>query len=205
MVKRSDRKKLNYPRRRLLRFVLRMMAALAFFLLGRLKVRGLENLPNHGPFILAANHFHFSDPVALLHISKRQVEFVGGFRFPNAPMAVKFLPALWGYFPAHRGAYSRSSLDYAIDTLSKGGIVGIFPEGGAWAQVARYPRSGIGFIAAESGATIVPVALSGFTDLFHFWRPKLLVEIGKPIGPFSVRPHPIERKADLHEIGLQTM
>ena len=158
-----------------------------------------------GPYILAANHFHFSDPVALLYLCDRQVEFVGGFRFPNAPAIVKFLPKLWGYFPVHRGAYSRSSLDYAVATLEKGGVVGIFPEGGAWAQVLRYPRNGIGFIAAETKVPIVPVGLTGFTGLFKIWRPQLTIQIGEPIGPFEVNESMGNRKDALSNIGVETM
>lgn len=188
-----------------MRGFLRFLSDVAFRLLSRIELSGIENLPKEGPVILAANHFHFADPVALLWLSTRQVEFVGGFRFPNAPAIVKFLPALWGYFPVHRGAYSRSSLDYSVATLAKGGIVGIFPEGGAWAQVLRYPRSGIGFIAAESNAVIVPVALTGFPGLFNAWRPVLTITVGKPIGPFEITSDTENRKEALHEIGDQVM
>ena len=216
MKQRSDRQDFPYPRRRLLRGLLRFLAGIAFFLLGRVDIRGRDNLPESGPYILAANHFHFSDPVALLYLCDRQVEFVGGFRFPNAPAIVKFLPKLWGYFPVHRGAYSRASLDYAVATLNKGGVIGIFPEGGAWAQSLRYPRGGIGFIALDAGVTIVPVALSGFSDLFKVWRPCLTISIGKPIGPFSGYVAPelnssdpaagnIKRKDAAAVIGTRTM
>ncbi len=205
MSKRSDRLDLPYPRRRIMRGFLRFLAGIAFRLLGRVEIHGMENLPKSGPVILAANHFHFSDPVALLYLSKRQVEFVGGFRFPNAPTIVKWLPTLWGYFPVHRGAYSRSSLDYATATLAKGGVVGIFPEGGAWAKVLRYPRSGVGFIAAESGAVIVPIGLSGLTGLFNIWRPRLIMSIGKPIGPFDIDTKAAKRKEELGKIGVEVM
>ncbi len=206
---RTDRVDLPYPRRRVLRAFLRFLAGVAFRLVARVEVRGIENIPPTGPAILAANHFHFADPVALLWISKRQVEFVGGFRFPNAPTIVKFLPAMWGYFPVRRGAYSRSSLDYSVATLAKGGLIGIFPEGGAWAQVLRYPRSGIGFIAAESGAPVVPVALSGFPGLFHSLRPVLTITVGEPIGPFPVQVDDdiakVKRKQSLEGIGDKVM
>lgn len=188
-----------------MRGFLRFLSGIAFRLLAKVEISGLENIPADGPVILAANHFHFSDPVALLYLSKRQVEFVGGFRFPNAPFIVKWLPTLWGYFPVHRGAYSRSSLDYATATLAKGGVVGIFPEGGAWAKVLRYPRGGIGFIAAESGAVIVPVGLSGFTGLFNVWRPCLKMNIGQPIGPYHVEAKKNQRKEALVDIGQETM
>ncbi len=205
MEQRTDRRDFPYPRRVFMRGFLRILSGIAFFLLGRLVIKGQENLPKSGPYILAANHFHFSDPVALLYLCDRQVEFVGGFRFPNAPAIVKFLPKLWGYFPVHRGAYSRSSLDYAVATLEKGGVVGIFPEGGAWAQVLRYPRNGIGFIAAETKVPIVPVGLTGFTGLFKIWRPQLTIQIGEPIGPFEVNESMGNRKDALSNIGVETM
>lgn len=202
---RSDRIDLPYPRRRVLRAILRFLAGVAFRLLARVEIRGGENLPKEGAVILAANHFHFADPVALLWVSRRQVEFVGGFRFPNAPTIVKFLPSLWGYFPVRRGAYSRSSLDYSLATLAKGGVVGIFPEGGSWAEVLRYPRSGIGFIAAESGAPVVPIALSGFPSLFNQWRPRLTITVGEPVGPFPNTGDANARKKHLQEIGETVM
>jgi len=181
------------------------MSGIALRLLGRLEIRGIENLPKEGPVILAGNHFHFGDPVALLYLSRRQVEFVGGFRFPNAPTIVKFFPSLWGYFPVHRGAYSRSSLDYSAAVLAKGGVVGIFPEGGAWADVLRYPRPGLAFLAVESGSVVHPVAIDGFHLLFKKWRPKLTISIGPSLGPFTASANVGERKEDLKKVGSQVM
>lgn len=174
-----------YPRRRVIRFILRQAAGVAFRLVSRLEIEGRENLPKEGPVILAANHFHFADPVALLYSSRRQVEFIGGFRFPNAPKIVHFFPSLWGYFPVHRGGYSRASLQYALNVLGKGGVVGIFPEGGSWARVLRPPRPGTAFLAANSGAPVVPIAIQGFPKLFNSLRPHLKITIGRPIGPFT--------------------
>lgn len=180
-----QRKSMPYPRRKLMRLILKWLSAVAFKLVSDLRVEGTENLPSSGPVILAGNHFHFADPVALLHICDRQVEFVGGFRFPNAPAIVKFLPSLWGYLPVHRGGYSRQSLEMASKVLEQGGVLGIFPEGGAWAQTLRPPRSGVGFLATRNETVIVPVALEGFHRLFKERRPKLLIRIGKPLGPFN--------------------
>jgi len=208
-TQRADRRHFPYPRRRLMRWVLRGLALAAFKVVSRLEIRGAENVPAEGPVILAGNHFHFADPVALLSLTKRQVEFVGGFRFPNAPFIVKFIPSLWGYFPVRRGAYSRASLDYSVAVLRKKGVVGIFPEGGSWAQVLRPPRGGIGYIVMESGARVVPVGLTGFEKLFKEWRPKLVISIGKPIAPGSHQnPHLLshaERKETYDSIGEQVM
>jgi len=194
-----------YPRRQAMRWFLRKLAALALHLLGDVKVTGREHLPKEGPVILVANHFHFADPVALLHLSRRQVEFVGGFRFPNAPAIVKFIPSLWGYLPAFRGGYSRSTLKGAASVLEQGGVLGIFPEAGAWADVLRPPRPGAAFLAVESGARVVPVGIDGFTLLFNKWRPRLEIRIGAPIGPFSADGAGSERRAELDGIGQEIM
>lgn len=197
--------KLKYPRRRFARFFLRLLARFAFIVLGRLRIEGLENIPQNGPVILVANHFHFADPVAMLVATHRQVEFVGGFRFPNAPAIVKFLPKLWGYFPVFRGAYSRKGLEAATNVLAQDGVLGIFPEGGAWAQVLRPARPGAAFLGVESGAVIVPIGLDGFTNLFKEWRPQLTIRIGKPVGPFIANGSGRERRGELDEIGANIM
>lgn len=201
----SSKDRLPYPRRRISRFLLRILARIAFFVLGRLNVEGRENLPKSGPIILVANHFHFSDPVAMLVATSRQVEFVGGFRFPNAPAIVKFLPHLWGYFPVFRGAYSRKGLEAAKGVLQQDGVLGIFPEGGAWAQVLRPARPGAAFLAVETGAVIVPIGLTGFTDLFKTWRPRLTITIGKPFGPFETEHSGKQRREELNRIGGDIM
>jgi len=192
---------LKYPRRTAVRFFLRVLAKLAFFALGNLRIHGQENIPKTGPIILVANHFHFADPVAMLVVSDRQVEFVGGFRFPNAPAIVKFLPRLWGYFPVFRGAYSRRGLEAAKNVLVQDGVLGIFPEGGAWAQVLRPARAGAAFLGVETGAVIVPIGLDGFVDLFKRLRPRLTINIGKPIGPFTTTLRGKRRREELDKIG----
>ena len=201
----ADSAVLPYPRRRLVRFVLRHLAGIAFFLLGRLRIEGRENMPKSGPFILVANHFHFADPVALLWLSRRQVEFIGGFRFVFAPKIVHFFPSLWGYFPAFRGAYSRQTLRSALNVLDQDGVVALFPEGGCWATVLRPARPGAAFLALQAGVQIVPVGLDGFTKLFHGWRPTLRIRIGKPIGPFSVEGNAVSRRSEIDAIGEKIM
>ncbi|MCF6320566.1 MAG: 1-acyl-sn-glycerol-3-phosphate acyltransferase [Rhizobiaceae bacterium] len=196
---------MKYPRRIIIRFFLRLLAKFAFLVLGKLRITGLENIPKNGPVILVANHFHFADPVAMLVATNRQVEFVGGFRFPNAPAIVKFIPRLWGYFPVFRGAYSRKGLEAAKNVLAQDGVLGIFPEGGAWAQVLRPARPGAAFLGVETGAIIIPIGLVGFTDLFKKWRPELRINIGKPVGPFKTELSGKERRGELDRIGEHIM
>ena len=194
-----------YPRRRAIRFVLKTLARIAFALVGRLEVTGRENIPASGPVILVANHFHFADPVALLVLPRRQIEFIGGFRFVGAPWIVRFIPHLWGYFPAFRGGYSRSTLRSALGVLEQGGIVALFPEGGSWAATLRPGRPGAAYLAVESQVRVVPIGLDGFTGLFRSWRPRLRVTVGRPIGPFQVSADPAARRAGIDAVTEEIM
>lgn len=195
----------SYPRRRVVRFILRMLTGLAFAALGRLRIEGRENLPNGEPFIMVANHFHFADPAALLWLSRRQVEFVGGRVFVFAPRIVHFFPYLWGYMQAFRGGYSRNTLRASLGVLDQGGIVALFPEGGTWAQVLRPPRPGAAYLAVESGVSVVPVGLDGMTDLFKRWRPELTIRVGKPIGPFATTAEGAGRRAEIDGVSEAIM
>lgn len=145
--------------------------------------------------ILVANHFHFGDPAAIVRCSPRPMEFVGGFRFPFAPRVVHFIPHLWGYIPAYRGGYSRSTLRRALAALGDGKTLALFPEGGAWADVLRPGRPGAAFLALNSQAQVVPIGIDGITHVFRKWRPQVTIQIGKPIGPFRARPGATPRQS----------
>lgn len=188
-----------------MRRFLRELAGLTYFFICDLRIVGRENLPPTGPAILVANHFHYSDPVAIMRLSRRQVEFIGGFRFFVGPKYLHFLPRLWGYIPAFRGGYSRRTLDAALSVLNSGGVIAIFPEGGAWASVLRPARRGAAYLALESQVPVIPVGLDGFDALFRTWRPRITIRVGKPIGPFRTEDGARRRRAQIDEIGEAIM
>jgi len=198
-------RKAHYPRRRLLRLLLRGLIHAALATLTRFEVEGRENVPRTGPLLVAGNHFHFIDPVALIRAIPRPLEFVGGLRMPFAPRFVTFLPRLWGYYAVKRGTPSREALRAAEDVLRQGGAIGIFPEGGSWATVLRPPRGGAAFLATRTGALIVPVGLDGLPEIFpslrRLRRAKVTIRIGAPIGPFTAEGKGREHRAALDRIG----
>lgn len=140
-----------------------------------------------------------------MRLPKRQVEFVAGARAPHAPKIVRNIPKLWGVFPAFRGGYSRSTLEYPQQILDQNGIVGIFPEGGTWAQVLRPPRPGTAYLAAQSGVRVVPVAIDGAIEIFKRWRPRVTVTVGAPIGPFPPLGEGAQRRKSVNAIGQTIM
>lgn len=199
----------KYPRRRLLRAVLRVASIPAFALTSHMEIIGLENLPSKGPLLLVANHFSFIDPVAFVRIARWPIEFLGGAEFAHAPGWVRIIPWLWGYYPLYRGTGSTYGLKAAEAILKQNGILGIFPEAGNWAEVLRPARPGTAFLAALTGAPLLPVGMHGFNDIFpllkHGKRAQVTVSIGKPFGPFTVSGRGRERRQQLDEIGHEIM
>ncbi len=155
-----------YPRRRIVRSVMRRLIDLAFTTLTDFRVIGQENLPEQGPLIVVANHFSFIDPVAVIRVAPWPIEFLGGFQLPNAPPVVTWIPKLWGYYPVFRGTGSRYALQASEAILNQKGVIGIFPEGGSWATVLRPARPGTAFLATRTQAPILPIGLDGMPKVF---------------------------------------
>ena len=200
---------LPYPRRRLIRSLMQRGSRLAFALLSNLEVIGRENMPQVGPLIVVANHFSYLDPALMVDVVPWPLEFLGGFQMIHAPKTVTWIPKLWGFFPVFRGSGARGALRAAESVLKRNGILGIYPEAGNWATVLRPARPGTAFLAARSGARLLPMGFSGLPNLFpHLLRgrhAKVTARIGKPFGPFRVTGRGRERRRQLDEIGHEIM
>ncbi|NIO68909.1 MAG: 1-acyl-sn-glycerol-3-phosphate acyltransferase [Anaerolineae bacterium] len=198
-----------YPRRRLIRAMLRRLTHVAFAVLTDLQIIGQENLPERGPLLVVANHFSFIDPVAMVRATPWPLEFVGGFQMPNAPASVTWIPKVWGYYPVFRGTGSRYALRAAEAVLAQGGVLGIFPEAGSWATVLRPPRPGAAFLAVRTGARILPMGFDGLPDVFPRLRKgrraRVTVRIGRPFGPFHATGRGRARRQQLEAIGHEIM
>jgi len=198
-----------YPRRRAIRKTLRAMIQVAFAAVADVEIIGREKIPAEGPLLVVANHFSFIDPVAMIHVMPRHIEFVGGTQMPNAPSYLSWITKIWGYYSVHRGAVSRNALRAAEAVLSQDGVLGIFPEAGNWATVLRPARPGAAFLAARSGAPVLPIGFDGLTEVFptlaKVKHAKVTLRVGQPIGPFEPAPAGKARRRHLKEIGNRIM
>ncbi|MFH1086709.1 MAG: lysophospholipid acyltransferase family protein [Chloroflexota bacterium] len=198
-----------YPERRVLRRVMQWLSLRAFSVLSRLEIEGAENIPARGPLIVVANHFSFLDPALMVGIVPWPLEFLGGFHQPNAPASVKFIPKLWGYLPVFRGTAARNSLLLAERVLAQGGVLGIYPEATSDVAFLRPARPGTAFLAARTGAPILPIGFSGLTELFpHLRRGRrahVVARIGRPFGPFAITARGQARRQALDELGHEIM
>ena len=199
----------RYPHRPAFRRFLRWLARLTLKTLTQFEVVGEENIPENGPFLVVGNHFNFADPVAVLAALPQPLEFFAGTQRPAAPLVAKWLPELWKVYLVERGTGSRYALKAAEYVMQQNGILGIFPEGGAWAQVLRPARPGTAYVATRTSVPILPIGLTGMPDIFPALgqgrRTKVTVRIGRPFGPFTVTGRGKERREQLDAIGHEIM
>jgi len=200
---------ITYPRRRVIRSALRPLIRAALHALSDFTIEAKENLPKEGPLLVIGNHFSFLDPVAVIGAVPYPIEYVGGFRMPNAPQSVTWLASLYGFLPVRRGSVSRDTLYASRKVLQLKGVLGIFPEGGSWASFLRPARPGAAYLASSTPAKILPVGLDGLTDLFPMLkrrkRAKITVRFGRPFGPFFVSERGESNRNRLEEIGHEMM
>ena len=199
----------RYPHRHTLRRFLRRVARLTLKTLTQFELLGRKNIPAKGPFIVVGNHFDYADPVAVIAALPFPLEFFAGTQRPTAPPLAKLIPEVWKVYPVLRGTSSRYALKAAEYVMQQNGVLGIFPEGGAWAQVLRPPRPGTAYVATRTGVPLLPVGIMGMTDIFTALRrgrrARLTVRIGQPFGPFKVRGRGRERREQLDAIGHEIM
>jgi 1-acyl-sn-glycerol-3-phosphate acyltransferase len=181
---------------------------LAFQVFTDFEMIGEENIPEKGPLIITANHFSFADSIAILHVTPPEIEMFSGANPAFAPGWAKLLPKLWGVLYVYRGTGSKQAIREAEFVLNQDGFFGIFPEGGAWAEMIRPARPGTAYLAVRTHARILPVAFTGFKDALPLRfrnQSKVTIRIGKPYGPLSVSGRGRERRKQLDELGDRIM
>ena len=198
----------KYPRNIFQRTILKGLISLALHTFSDFEVIGAENIPDKGPLIITGNHFSFSDSIAMLHICPPSIEMFSGANPAFTPWWGKLLPRLWGVLYVYRGTGSRQAIRDAEYVLNQNGFFGIFPEGGAWAEMIRPARPGAAYLAARTGARILPVGFTGFNDVLPLRfknQSKVTIRVGKPYGPVSVTGRGQERRQQLDELGDRIM
>jgi 1-acyl-sn-glycerol-3-phosphate acyltransferase len=153
---------------------------LIFFRMSRI---GREHVPG-GAVILASNHRSFLDPFVVGICLNRPVYFVAKKELFDRRFAGWFLNAL-GAFPIRRGESDEESVETAKQILARGDALVIFPEGTRIREGSLgRPKRGVGRLALETGAPVVPVAVHGTERARRGWRlrpVKVKVRMGRPL------------------------
>ncbi len=151
-----------------------------------LRARGIsvDNVPGRGPVILAPNHFSFMDHFLIGCYIRRKVRFMAKSQLFKGPM--QFIYTHGGVFPVRRGARDEETFITAETILRRGGVVAMYCEGGRsrTGKVGEQAKRGIGRLALETGAPVVPIAIHGSSRIRNWKRlqfPKTTVQYGEPI------------------------
>ena len=145
-------------------FSARLWAKFLLFICGvKVKISGLQNVPKEGGIIFASNHQGAFDILIHLAYLPRNFRFVAKselFRIPLFGWYMSFA----GYVPIERdvSASAHRTIGSVSDVLSKGDCILIFPEGtrSTTGELGPFKRGSL-MAAFSSGATVVPVAISG--------------------------------------------
>lgn len=167
--------------------VVRVIATPLIHLLFNVKYEGRENIPESGPLVVCSNHRSFIDPAFIaIGIKKRKMCFMGKKEiFSFKPFG--FLISKLGAFPVDRGTGDVQAIKTAEEYLKKGRPLMIFPEGTRSKDGNPLrPKSGAVYIASDTGADILPVALC-FEGKRLFIRKKVTVCFGKPIPNSEIK------------------
>ncbi len=182
-------------------------------LIMRVRIEGLDNVPQGEPLIVTANHFSWFDaPLITIFLPVRPVFLIAteSQRF----WFVRWFMTVFDGIPIWRGGVDRKALRQAVDTLQSGRTIAIFPEGGINPKLAKlrkqghqivddgydnlarkdgeltHPQPGTAYLAAQSEARILPVALVGtekvLLNLARFKRTDVTIHIGEPFGPVTI-------------------
>ncbi len=191
-------------------FLIRFLVWILIKAIYRVRVTGLENIPEEGAVIVASNHVSFVDPLVLGGMIRRPVRYVMYHKIYEIPV-LKFIFKHGKAIPIASRAENPEILEQAyarmLEVLDEGDVLGIFPEGGITrdGEIQTF-KPGVEKILAEKPVTVVPMALC------HLWgsmfsrrdplikrRPRKLwavieMRVGKPMAAEDVTAASLQRE-----------
>jgi 1-acyl-sn-glycerol-3-phosphate acyltransferase len=165
--------------------VIKIISSAAF----RGDTAGLENLPETGGYIVAANHASLLDPpIVGLHLP-RQVNFFARKTLWKPGLAAWWLDGV-GTIPVDRdGGTDVTAIKRVLQALKRGHVIIFFPEGTRTADgQLQTPKPGVGLIACKTGVPVVPARVFNSANAFgrdgrlHLGTP-VDVTYGRPLRP----------------------
>ncbi len=162
----------------------RVLTSIYAYVALRTRAIGVENIPGAGPLILAPNHFSFMDHFLVGCYIRRRTHYMAKSQLFAPPMQWIFTHG--GIYPVRRGARDEEAFITTEAILGRGGAIGMYCEGGRsrTGKLGEKARPGIGRIALESGAPVVPAAVFGSSKVRNWKRgsfPRVTVQYGEPM------------------------
>jgi len=168
---------------------------------GGLEVIGLENVPEQGGALIAANHISYLDPPAIGSVVPRKPTFMarkGLFEIPVLKWFIRHFA-----FPVDRDKPRPSTIKDAVKRLRSGELVLMFPEGRrSDSGELQTAKRGIGMIANLSNVPVIPAIIIGSDralppDARWLKRAKITIVFGSPLDFTAMKD---EKKNDSHAL-----
>lgn len=174
-----------------------------------LEVRGTENVPATGAFLLLCNHQSNLDPILIQAVAPRPVHAMAKSTQFAAPVVGSIMQRLLS-FPVRRYQVDPQAVRLSLRHLSAGRAVCIYIEGErSWDGRLQKPRRGTIRLALRAGVPIVPCAITGSYDAWPRWDNRIQRRhITIAFGPPFTLPHLLrraEREAILDDAGDRIM
>jgi 1-acyl-sn-glycerol-3-phosphate acyltransferase len=154
----------------------------------RPSVTGRDRVPGSGPVIIAPVHRSFADFGFAAFVTDRKLFFMTKDEMWRRRWLGRLLLTL-GAFPVHRESADREALRHAEEVLRRGQVLVLFPEGTRQeGESVTDLHEGAAFLAARTGAVIVPVGIGGSDRAMPkgstIPKPiRIRVVVGEPIPP----------------------
>ena len=171
-------------------------------LLGRPELTGAEHIPATGGAILASNHLSIVDSIFLPFMVDRPVTFAAKSEYFTGTRPIDRITSAYmratNQLSVDRAQVraGRDMLEAALGLLREGALFGIYPEGTRSPDGRLYRgRTGIGWLALNSGLPVIPVAMSGTDRVLPPGHriprmAKIRITVGKPLTFESYRDLP---------------
>lgn len=173
------------PARRAFRAFAHGLAKMIARLCLNITVEGIENLPAHGPALLAINHLGDSDVAAVMASLPYPPDALSKVELYDLPILGKLID-YYGVIWLHRGQPDRRALRAALDGLTEGRVILIAPEGRYSTTGALEEGSdGIVFLATKAHVPVIPIGIIGtenenvYGHLKKFKRAPVQIRVGK--------------------------
>jgi 1-acyl-sn-glycerol-3-phosphate acyltransferase len=173
--------------------IVRALIHLFFRLFVRLHVKNIENLPASGAYIAAANHLGRLDVPIIYHLLDRDDVTLMVAEKYRSQAIYRWLVRRMNAIFVDRFKADFNALRFMLAHMKKGGVLVIAPEGTRSPTGALIEgRPGSSYLAAKSGAPIVPVGVTGTEDqrvmdsFSRLKRPEVVVQVGKPFVLFAL-------------------
>ena len=171
------------------------------------RVEGPGVVPESGPVIIAPVHRSLIDFGFAIFLTDRKMFFIAKDSLWKVSLLGRFLLAM-GAFPVHRGSADREALNHAESVLAAGEVLVLFPEGTRHdGPVIGDLLEGAAFLAARTGATIIPVGIGGSAKAMPVGkklpkRSKVTLYMGEGIAAPSKNEHGRVKRSVIHQTTL---